>query len=195
MCLLSRADIAIAIVHAQLQVLPRCAKEIVLEVARRAWYGHGPAGSFFVSGTILLDIFEERCDRERLNERCTCAGATACARAPRARARSLPVCACILLAGFGTQGRLKRAIFENVIFQGSSLGTSSEAGGAWPLAAALRPAWLDGRGPASRARRATARWLMDCSGWVHVHALRSLLHAALREPLNGTPAHARAVWL
>ena len=28
---------------------------IVLEAARRAWYGHGPAGSFFfASGTILL---------------------------------------------------------------------------------------------------------------------------------------------
>ena len=27
---------------------------IVLEAAGRAWSGHGPAGSFFASGTILL---------------------------------------------------------------------------------------------------------------------------------------------
>ena len=26
----------------------------MLEAARRVWYGHGPAGSFFASGTILL---------------------------------------------------------------------------------------------------------------------------------------------
>ena len=42
---------------------------IVLEAACRAWSGHGPAGSFFASGTILLkSIVEEGCDRERSNE-------------------------------------------------------------------------------------------------------------------------------
>ena len=55
---------------------------ILLEAARRDWYGHGPVGSFFASGTILLkSIVEEGCDRERSNERCTRAAAAACVHA------------------------------------------------------------------------------------------------------------------
>ena len=65
---------------------------IVHEAAHGVWYGHGPAGSFFASGTILLKpIVEEGCDQERSNERCTrAAAAAACARAPKARD-----CACV----------------------------------------------------------------------------------------------------
>ena len=66
---------------------------IVLEAARRAWYGHGPAGNFFfASGTILLkSIVEEGCDRVRSNERrARAAAAAACARAPRARRARAP---------------------------------------------------------------------------------------------------------
>ena len=46
---------------------------IVLEAARRDWYGHGPASSFFASGTILLKSWKGAAESDRTSAlRCCC---------------------------------------------------------------------------------------------------------------------------
>ena len=91
---------------------------IVLEAARRDWYGqHGPASSFFASGTILLKSWKGAAESDRTSAlRCCCCLCT--------RTESPRVCLCVRAfcwQVWHTQGRLNRTIFEYVIFQGSSL--------------------------------------------------------------------------
>ena len=69
---------------------------------------------------LLKSIVEEGCDRERSNERCTRAAVLLLPVHARREPASVPVC--LHFAGrFGsTQGRLKKAILEYAILQGSS---------------------------------------------------------------------------
>ena len=84
----------------------------MLEAARRVWYGHGPAGSFFASGTILLlKSWKGAAESDRTSAlRCWCT---------RAETLRVCLCACILLAVGSTQERPKKAILEYGISTGS----------------------------------------------------------------------------
>ena len=89
----------------------------MLEAARRDWYGHGPASSFFASGTILLlKSWKGAAESDRTS------AASAMLLLPVHAHRdpvSVCLCACILLAVGSTQERPKKAILEYVISTGS----------------------------------------------------------------------------